>query len=160
MMPLYPSTSVTPGAVSSLKGPDLPSVSSIDELSQLATQPNARYPYFDANDDVFYIVRTNENNFKTVTRYRFYEEPLPKPEDNYATKQEIADLKGDIANVQQSIQQLIEQIKYKPKHDKHNGPGKTHVQNGASVFQPPTDATANGFEQSTGPSSVSNDVFG
>ena len=159
MMPLYPSTSVSPGP-STMKGPDLPSVSEINELMQLATQPNARYSYFDANDDVFYIVKTNENNYKTITRYRFYEDPIPKPEDNYATKQEIMDLKGDIANVQQSIQQLIEQTRYKPKHDKHNGSSKTNVQNGASVFKPPTDATANGFEQSTGPSSVSNDIRG
>lgn len=84
-MPLYPAASVLPGVSTTAKGPDLPSVSSIDELSQLATQPNARYNYFDANDDVFYIVKTNENNFKTITRYRFYEDPIPKPEDNYAT---------------------------------------------------------------------------
>ena len=157
MMPLYPSTSVNPGS-STLKGPDLSSVSEINELRQLATQPNARYSYFDANDDVFYIVSTNENNYKTITRYRFYEDPIPKPEDNYATKQEIADLKGDIANVQQSIQQLIEQTKFKPKHDKHNGSGKANVQNGASVFQPPTNDPANGYEQPTGSSSVSNDI--
>ena len=159
MMPLYPSTSVNPGS-STLKGPDLSSVSEINELRQLATQPNARYSYFDANDDVFYIVSTNENNYKTITRYRFYEDPIPKPEDNYATKQEIADLKGDIANVQQSIQQLIEQTKFKPKHDKHNGSGKANVQNGASVFQPPTNDPANGYEQPTGSSSVSNDIRG
>ena len=47
MMPLYPSTSVSPGP-STMKGPDLPSVSEINELMQLATQPNARYSYFDA----------------------------------------------------------------------------------------------------------------
>ena len=158
MMPLYPSTSVGT-ASTSIKGPDLPSVSSVDELHQLATQPNARYSYFDSNDDVFYIVRTNENNFKTISRYRFYEDPIPKPEDMYATKQEILDLKGDIANVQQSIQQLIEQTKYKPKN-KHNGPGKTDVQNGSGLFQSAADAAANGYEQSSGTVSLSNDIRG
>ena len=159
MMTLYPSNSVT-GVSSNVKGPDLPQITEINELMQMATQPNARYSYFDKNADYFYIIQTNENNYKTIRRFAFYEDPIPKPEDNYATKQEIMDLKGDIANVQQSIQQLIEQTKFKPKHDKHNGSGKANVQNGASVFQPPTNDPANGYEQPTGSSSVSNDIRG
>ena len=155
MMPLYPSTSVTPVS-SNMKGPDLPSVTDINELSQLATQPNARYNYFDANDDVFYIVKTNENNFKTITRYRFYEEPIPKPEDNYATKQEIADLKGDIADVKQSIQQLIEQTRYRPKN-KHS---KTDISNSAGFCKPPAIDPANGYEQPSVANSLSNNVNG
>ena len=157
MMPLYPSTSVTPSiTAASIKGPDLPSVSNMEELSQMATQPNARYPYFDKNDDVFYIVSTNENNYKTISRYRFYEDPIPKPEDNYATKQEIMDLKGDIANVQQSLQQLIEQTKYRPKN-KH---GKGDVQNPPALNQPFPINPANGYDQSTAAVSVSNDISG
>ena len=154
MMPLYPANSVMPGVSTTAKGPDLPSVTNIEELSQLATQPNARYSYFDANDDVFYVVKTNENNFKTISRYRFYEEPIPKPEDNYATKQEIMDLKGDIANVQQSLQQLIEQTRFRPKN-KH---GKADVQNSAGFSKPIPNDPANGYEQPTAPSSLSNNV--
>ena len=155
MMPLYPSTSVLP-TVTSAKGPDLASVISMDELTQLATQPNSRYSYFDKNDDVFYIVTTNENNYKTISRYRYYEDPIPKPEDNYATKQEIMDLKGDIANVQQSLQQLIEQTKYRPKN-KH---GKADVQNNSGFFQSTAVAAANGYDQPTAAVSVSNDISG
>lgn len=132
MMPLYPSTSVS--GSSTVKGPDLPQVSSVDELSQLATQPNARYAYFDKNQDYLYVVQTNENNYKTIRRFAFYEDPIPKPEDNYATKQEIMDLKGDIANVQQSLQQLIEQTRFRPKN-KH---GKADVQNSDGFIKPPT----------------------
>ena len=58
MMPLYPDSSMgqqAPLAVS-IKGPDLPFVTDIRELDHLNTQANARYPRFDANDDVFYIV--------------------------------------------------------------------------------------------------------
>ena len=157
MLPLYPSNSVGTQPVSTVKGPDLPSVSGIDELSALATQPNARYSYFDKNEDVFYIISTNENNYKSVHRYRFYEDPIPKPEDTYATKQEIMDLKGDIANVQQSIQQLIEQTKFRPKN-KHGGSGKSDVQNSAGLFQSSADAAANGYEQPAAQISVSNDV--
>ena len=156
MMPLYPSTSLSTMAPTTLKGPDLPSVSAIEELSQLATQPNARYNYFDKNDDVFYIVSTNENNYKSISRYRYYEDPIPKPEDNYATKQEIMDLKGDIANVQQSIQQLIEQTRFRPKN-KH---GKADVQNSTGLFQPQPNDSTNGYEQPTNTSSLSNDISG
>ena len=155
MMPLYPSTSYGQPATS--KGPDLPSIGSVEELSTIATQPNARYVYFDKNDDYFYIVRTNENNYKTISRHRFYEDPIPKPEDNYATKQEILDLKGDIANVQQSLQQLIEQTRFKSKN-KYHGSGKADVQNGAGLFQSAADAAANGYEQSSAQISVSNNV--
>ena len=158
MMPLYPSTSVASG--SSTKGPDLPQISEVNELMQIPTVPNARYNYFDRNADYLYIVQTNENNYKTIRRFAFFEDPIPKPEDNYATKQEIMDLKGDIANVQQSIQQLIEQTKYKPKHDKHNGSGKANVQNGTSVFQPPANASAASLTEPAGTDRVSGDVFG
>ena len=156
MMSLYPSDSIATG----LKGPDLPSVGLIDELHQLATQPNARYVRFDKNDDVFYIVSTNENNYKTISRFRFYEDPIPKPEDKYATKEEIMDLKGDIANVQQSIQQLLEQTRFRPKNKHGNGAGKTDVQNGTGLFQSAADAAANGYEQSSGPIGISNDISG
>jgi hypothetical protein len=154
MMPLYPSTSVS--GSSTVKGPDLPQVSSVDELSQLATQPNSRYAYFDKNQDYVYVVQTNENNYKTIRRFAFYEDPIPKPEDNYATKQEILDLKGDIANVQQSLQQLIEQTRFRPKN-KH---GKADVQNNSGFFQSAAVAAANGYDQSTAAVSVSNDISG
>ena len=147
MMPLYPPTSLTT-TTQTAKGPDLPSVLSMDELQHLPTQPNAKYAYFDKNDDVFYVVDTNENNYKTVSRYRFYEDPIPKPEDTYATKQEILDLKGDIANVQQSIQQLIEQTKFRPKN-KHHGPNKADGSNGATLFESSNDGSTDGYEQPT-----------
>ena len=156
MMPLYPPNSVPSTVTSNVKGPDLPSVSAIEELSQMPTQPNSRYNYFDKNEDVFYIISTNEHNFKSISRYRYYEDPIPKPEDNYATKQEIMDLKGDIADVKQSICQLIEQTRYRPKN-KH---GKADVQKPSGFFQSSADAAANGYEQSTAPISLSNDVSG
>lgn len=155
MMPLYPSTSVT-AVPSNTKGPDLPSVGSIDELTVLATQPNSRYVYFDKNADYFYIVRTNENNYKTITRHAYYEDPIPKPEDNYVTKQEIMDLKGDIADVKQSLQQLIEQTRYRPKN-KH---GKANVQDNIVLCQSYANDPANGYEQPSVANSLSNNVNG
>ena len=153
MMPLYPSTSVTSGS-STIKGPDLPQITSVDELMQIATQPNARYAYFDKNADYLYVVQTNENNYKTIRRFAFYEDPIPKPEDNYATKQEIMDLKGDIADVKQSIQRLIEQTRYRPKN-KH---GKTDVSGIGGFVQPKSNDPANGYDKPSAAISVSNDI--
>jgi len=65
---------------------------------------------FDDSDDLFYIISTDINNNKTIVRYRFYEEPEPKPEDIFASKEEIRELKGEINNVQQSIRDLTNAI--------------------------------------------------
>lgn len=133
-MPLYPNSSLPQTLNVSVQGPDLPKVSSIDELDKMATQANSRYVFFDDSDDLFYIVSTNGNNFKTVNRYRFYEDPVPKPEDNYATKDEINELKGMMNNVQLSIQQLINSqsntsYKNNSKHGGQTGSNKANVSN-------------------------------
>lgn len=163
MMPLYPNTSLgnnvqQPLGVS-LKGPDLPMVSDYRELDQLVTQANGRYVKFDTNDDVFYIVETNENNFKTIRRFRFYEDPIPKPEDNFATKQEMQELRGGLADVQFAIQELTNAIRSTQpngitKNKQHNNSGKPNVPNGQEQFKPGTNAPANGNEQSRNKSSL------
>ena len=160
-MPLYPDSSLGNGATQplgvSLKGPDLPMVTDLRELDQMATQANARYARFDANDDVFYVIKTNEHNFKTVRRFRFYEDPIPKPEDNFATKQEMEELKGGLVNVQLAIQELTNAIKSgqntKP-NKQHDGSNKPNVQNGKEQFKSGPNVTANSNEQSTGKSSL------
>lgn len=163
MMPLYPNTSLgnnvqQPLGVS-LKGPDLPMVSDYRELDQLVTQANGRYVKFDINDDVFYIVETNENNFKTIRRFRFYEDPIPKPEDNFATKQEMQELRGGLADVQLAIQELTNAIRStqpngNTKNKQHNNSGKPNVPNGQEQFKPGANAPANGNEQSGNKSSL------
>ena len=74
------------------------------------TRPSSRIAVFDEDDDIFYIVQTDINNNKNVTRYRFVEEPEPKPEDIFASKDEINELKGEIGDVKQSIQELVAAI--------------------------------------------------
>ena len=164
MMPLYPNSSLgnnnqQPLGVT-LKGPDLPMVSDYRELDQMVTQANARYPRFDTNDDVFYIVETNENNFKTIRRFRFYEDPIPKPEDNFATKQEMQELRGGLADVQLAIQELTNAIRATAQSNntkpgkQHNNSGKPNVPNGQEQFKPGANVTANGNEQSGNKSSL------
>ena len=168
MMPLYPNSSLgnnmqQPLGVS-LKGPDLPMVSDYRELDQMATQSNSRYAKFDTNDDVFYIVETNENNFKTIRRFRFYEDPIPKPEDNFATKQEMQELRGGLADVQLAIQELTniiksnipqyDAVKYPKSGKQHNNSGKSNVPNGQEQFKPGANVSTNGNEQSGNKSSL------
>ena len=74
------------------------------------TRPSSRIAVFDEDDDIFYIVQTDINNNKNVTRYRFTEEPEPKPEDIFASKEEINELKGEIGDVKQSIRELAATI--------------------------------------------------
>lgn len=85
---------------------DLQQTSGMEGARNLKTTLNSRSVAFDSNDDVFYIIRTDMNGSKTINRYRFYEEPEPKPEDIFASKAEIRELKGEIDNVQQSIREL------------------------------------------------------
>lgn len=113
-MPLYPNSSLgqtsQPPLNISVKGPQLPAISDIRELDVIPTQANGQYVRFDQNDDVFYFVETNENNYKTIKRFRFYEDPIPKPEDNFATKQKMQELRGGLADVQLAIQELTNAI--------------------------------------------------
>ena len=152
-MQLFPESSLNqqkPLSIS-VKGPDLPSVSDIRELDTLATVPNGRYARFDETDDVFYIVTTNENNYKSLQRFRFYEDPIPKPEDNYATKQEMQELRGGLNDVQLAIQELTNAIKstnFSKPNKQSNGSGKTNVPNGKEQFKPQPNGSANGNEQS------------
>lgn len=160
-MPLYPNSSLgqtsQPPLNISVKGPQLPAISDIRELDVIPTQANGQYVRFDQNDDVFYFVETNENNYKTIKRFRFYEDPIPKPEDNFATKQEMQELRGGLADVQLAIQELTNTIKstHSGKPGKqYNGPGKSNVQNGSEQFKPGSNVQPANVEQPTNKSSV------
>lgn len=104
-MELYPSNSLNTGYIT-----DLQQTSGMDGARAFQTRASCRVAVFDKSDDVFYVIATDLNNNKTITRYRFYEDPEPKPEDIFASKSEINELKGEIDNVQQSIRDLTAAI--------------------------------------------------
>lgn len=84
-------------------------VKGIDGAKAYTTQPNTIVPLFDSDDDYFYMVTTDENgNKKDVARFRFEPCPVPKPEEVFASKDDLNQLKGDIANVEQLVRQLLE----------------------------------------------------
>lgn len=105
-MELYSSSSLNPTMVTS----DLPKTNGMSGARLLKTTPNSRVAVFDADDDVFYVIQTDISNNKTIDRFRFYPEPEPKPEDIFASKEEIQELKGEINDVQQSIRELTEAV--------------------------------------------------
>lgn len=114
-MELYPSNSLqqTPQMTNTINSgyiTDLMQTSGMDGARSIITRPSTRIAVFDKEDDIFYIIATDVNNTKTIGRYRFYEEAEPKPEDIFASKAEIKELKGEIADVQQSIRALTDAV--------------------------------------------------
>ena len=85
---------------------DLQHTSGMNGARSIITRPSSRIVVFDHDDDLMYIIATDINNNKDIKRFRFYEEPEPKPEDIFASKEEINELKGEMQNVQQSIRDL------------------------------------------------------
>ena len=89
---------------------DLQQTSGMVGAHSIVTRPSSRIAVFDKDDDVMYIITTDINGNKNIGRYRFYAEEEPKPEDLFASKAEIRELKGEIDNVQQSIRELTAAI--------------------------------------------------
>ena len=92
-----------------LAGNDLPKVRGLENAKFYPTKPNSRTCVFEEDDDIFYIITTDQNNYKTVRRFRFSEETIEDVYDSkYVSKEEFNSLKEMIGNVQQSIQQLTD----------------------------------------------------
>lgn len=89
---------------------DLQQTAGMSGASSIVTRPSSRIAVFDKDDDVMYIIATDLNGNKNIGRYRFYAEEEPKPEDIFASKAEIRELKGEMDNVQQSIRELTAAI--------------------------------------------------
>ena len=54
-----------------MTGNDLIKVKGIENVKIYPTKPNSRECLFDEDDDIFYIVTTDSNNFKTsIRRFR------------------------------------------------------------------------------------------
>ncbi len=117
-MDLFPASSLTTtqqtaqptNTINSGYVTDLQQTSGMSGASSIVTRPSSRIAVFDKDDDVMYIIATDLNGNKNIGRYRFYAEEEPKPEDIFASKAEIRELKGEMDNVQQSIRELTAAI--------------------------------------------------
>ncbi len=84
-------------------------VNGIESAKAYQTQPNSVVALFDGNDDVMYIKSTDANNFPSIRRFRFVEEPIEQ-ESGFITRKEFDDFRAEVLkNVKQSIQQTIKQ---------------------------------------------------
>lgn len=94
-----------PTAATQIPGPQLDKVNGIDSARAFPMKPNSTIALFDANEDIMYIKSTDSNNFATIRRFRFIEEPETPVQQNtdYVTKEEFNRFREEILNDQQSI---------------------------------------------------------
>ena len=96
-------------AVTQIPGPQLDKVNGMDSARAFPMKPNSTIALFDANEDIMYIKSTDSNNFATIRRFRFVEEPeapvLPMNTNtgNYVTKEEFDKFREEVLNGQQSV---------------------------------------------------------
>jgi hypothetical protein len=108
----------------------------IEIVKTYPAKPNSRTALFVDDDDVFYIIATDTNGYKSeIRRFRFVEEPIETQNGSYASKEDFNMLKEELGNVQQSIQQLTEAISNKRpnnsrkyRSNSHNGPETRSVE--------------------------------
>ena len=86
-------------------GPQLLKVNGIESAKVYPTQPNSMIALFDANEDVMYIKTTDTNNFSTIKRYVFIEEPEPAHHEvqKYVTIEEFTRFKEELLNGKQPV---------------------------------------------------------
>lgn len=90
---------------------DLHFVSGMSEARNFMTRNNSKTALFDKDDDIMYIVDTDGFGNKSIVRYRLTEEPEPKMEDMFVTKNDFNDLKGEMADVKQYMANILSELK-------------------------------------------------
>lgn len=137
----YIGNGLNPNAILS----DLPRTKGMDGARSVITRPNTRSVYFDTDDDIFYIVQTDINNNKEITRFRFEEAPEPKPEDIFVSKEEFNVMRGELGDVKQSIQELTAAIlAANTAQPGSNGNNEKSVSNSKGKYKPNAVAPAAG----------------
>lgn len=130
-MQLYPSTSLVNDTIVN----DLPNVNGISGARAYPTRPNTRDAVYDKDENYLYIRRTDSNNaLISVDRYEYNPAPIPKPEDLFVTKESFNEMKEDLNDVKQSIQQLLSIQQRSSNKSKQRKPKFDNLQtNGGAV---------------------------
>ena len=91
----------------------LDKIKDLDEAKRFTTVANSRYALFLEDDDVMYIKETDNNNYPTLTRYRFYQEdePVPEAPPEYVTKEELKSYKFITAEEYNTLIEKIQELK-------------------------------------------------
>ena len=87
---------------------ELKMVDGYESAARYPTNPNTRCCLFDKNDNLFYVIETDQTGYKSsIGRYRFNPEPIEDVNDKkYASKEDFNSLKEMIENVQHTLQEL------------------------------------------------------
>ena len=106
-MTLYPNESIVNTTIVN----DLPQVSGNAGARAYPTRPNTRDAVWDKDENyVYFRVTDSTNTITSLERYAYTPAPEPKPEDIFAKREDIAELKGEISDVKQYIQELTATI--------------------------------------------------
>lgn len=81
-------------------------VKGLDAAKAYPMGPNSEIALFEEEDDVMYIKITDSNNFPSIRKFRFTEEPLEIPnKEQYVTIEEFNKLKEELLNAKQLIRE-------------------------------------------------------
>lgn len=100
-----------------MSGQKIPKVDGTKEADKYPTPPNSEVVLLDSKDDTLLYVKTTDiNNYSTVKRCRYYEDPEPTAQElndqRYITIEEFNKFKEELLNAQRS--------KYNDKHNKQD----------------------------------------
>ena len=80
-------------------------VNGIESVKQFPTVPNSTVVLFDANEDIFYVKKTDASNYPTIKTYTFQElKPVEEKKIEYVTLEEFNKFKEELLNGKQHIQ--------------------------------------------------------
>ena len=103
----------TQNPYTSIQTHQLDKIKNLDDAKRFSTLANSRYALFMEDDDVMYIKETDNNNYPTLTRYRFYQEdePIPEAPVEYVTKDELKSYKLITIDEYNSLIENMEKLK-------------------------------------------------
>lgn len=93
---LFQQTAQTPERLKRIKG--------LEGAKSFSMVPNSEVVLFEEDDDVMYVKTTDANNFPTLRKFRFTEEPLEVPNSTqYVTIEMFNQFKEELLNAKQSV---------------------------------------------------------
>lgn len=86
-------------------------VNGLESAKQYSMTPNSTVVLFDANEDVFYLKKTDASNYPSITTYSFQElKSVEKKEPEYLTIEEFNRFKEELLSGKQYIWSRPESI--------------------------------------------------
>ena len=81
-------------------------VNGLESAKAFNTQPNQAVILMDSNEDIFYIVKSDASNFKTIKEYTFKEKESTQP--TFVTHEEFDELKKLLEDYKPLLESLKE----------------------------------------------------